>query len=492
MVDIIDDPVGTTSDYPLHLQELEVLLTSNPGNCEVREQLGRELCELGHEKAGYAHLCMSAELRAEREEFREAVSILYEVLKANPEHQRAKQLLPKFYARVPRQPTAKLQIPSLHEDTGSPSIAESGEYGAALFGLPEESLAALAQLLPFSEEDPKPIVGPIEVPLLEESSEFSLPLLIALDTELRTDDIRRTADHMRVSTAPRGADAELEDAFRFGIEDDDRISPASAALSIDDLPPNPIVSLLDSEPLQRLLNRVDLVNVAAGERVTPKQALYVIIKGQFHLQAQEALNDVPLELLEPGDFFGEFELLSMASADTEVLATQPSSILELPARIIEEIASDRPAVRELLREAFHSRAFHSVMLCSKLFSDLPREVMSRIAVELEPLRFQPGDIVFREGEKPQGLYAVVGGNVAVVSAENEGSVLARLVPGEFFGTPTSDWETDPTKSTVVTTEDCTLLWLPPWSLAPLRDTLPGFSFALNHAKADPLWHHKLV
>ena len=260
----------------------------------------------------------------------------------------------------------------------------------------------------------------------------------------------------------------------------------------DELPPNQILSLLDSEPLQRVLDRVDLINVPMGDRFIPVQAVYVIIRGQFQLRSSNTLNDIPLEVLEAGDFFGEFELLAMASVGTEAIASMSSAVLELPARVIEEIAADRPAVHDLLREAFHSRAFHSVMLGSSLFSDLPRDAMSRIAVELEPLTFQPGDIVFCEGEKPRGLYAVVGGNLAVVSPENEGSVVARLTPGEFFGTPTDDWAMEPAESTVVATEDCTLLWLPPWTLAPLTETLPGFSLALRNANADALWPHKLV
>ncbi len=481
----------STSDYPLHLQELERLLATNPRNCEVRERLGRELVELGHQEVGFGHLCASAELRAERDEFREAVSLLNEILKLSPEHAKAKKMLPKFYARVPRQPTAKLRVPSLPDEPMGLDSMAAPEYGAEFFALPEESVAVLSQLLPFAEEDPSTLHGDIEVPLLQEAYDSSLPLLSALDRELGTDDLLPTGDHLSVAAFDDDPEIILDEAF-LSEDESVLVSPASRELTINEMPPNPIIGLLDSEPLAALLDRSDLIKLSANESFTPKRSLYVVIRGQFELLTYDDLNShVTLQVLEPGDFFGEFGLLANHEDGPRVLALKASSILEIPGRLVDELASESPATRELLREVYHSRAFRMVMARSPLFSQVPSDIVTRISVELEPLRFQAGDIIFKSGETPQGLYIVVSGNLAVVSLGGNTNVITRLSSEEFFSeVEASDAFTEP--SAVVATEDCTMLWLPPWSFVPLRETLPAFSRALREATPSTAWPHKLV
>ena len=258
------------------------------------------------------------------------------------------------------------------------------------------------------------------------------------------------------------------------------------------MPPNPIIGLLDSEPLAALLDRCDLIKLSANESFTPKRSLYVVIRGQFELLTYDDLNvHVTLQVLEPGDFFGEFGLLATHEDGPRVLALRPASILEIPRRLVDELLAESPATRELLREVYHSRAFRMVMARSPLFNQVPADVVTRISVELEPLRFQAGDIVFRSGETPEGLYIVVSGNLAVVGLGGASNVVTRLSAEEFFSeVEQADVSTE--SVAVVATEDCTLLWLPPWSFVPLRESLPAFSRALREATPSTAWPHKLV
>lgn len=483
------------NQYPLHLQELETALVTDPGNLDVRERLGRGLIELGHEAAGLDHLCIGAEHRAEREEFREAVSLLNEVLKIQPDHPQAKLLLPRFYSRVPRQPTGRVRMPTLPPSPAS--LAESGEYRAELFGLPSESVAALSLLLPFTEEDPKPLSGRIEVPLMEGGAEdANLPLLKTLDQQLRVDELRPpTGDHLIASSSVPGrssAEQMLDEAFEAGMSDRRRHSPAAGAITLDQLPPNQVLGLLDSEPLERILASVDLVELDIGEHAPQNRALYVVVRGAIELRS-EGPGKAPttLEVLGAGDVFGEFSLIDRRDSGPSAVATEQTLILELPRAAIDEIAVSHPTVHEFIRESYHSRAFHSVMADSPLFSALPREVVARIAVDLEPLTFEPGDIVLRQNKAPRGMYAVVGGSLAAVDSTDDGAIVARLVPGDFFGV-TSEIVPVVDGIALVATEDATLLWLPPWALLPMRDTLPGLARALDDALADMAWAYRLV
>ncbi|HVW31894.1 MAG TPA: 1-acyl-sn-glycerol-3-phosphate acyltransferase, partial [Acidimicrobiia bacterium] len=66
------------------------------------------------------------------------------------------------------------------------------------------------------------------------------------------------------------------------------------------------------------------------------------------------------------------------------------------------------------------------------FRNLPVEALEAVAAELEPQRFERGDIVFREGDPGEAMYLVASGQVEVLAGA-EAAPLAALGPGSFVG-----------------------------------------------------------
>ena len=70
-----------------------------------------------------------------------------------------------------------------------------------------------------------------------------------------------------------------------------------------------------------------------------------------------------------------------------------------------------------------------------LFANVPEDQMQPVLASAHVLRFDPGDVLLREGEPPDGLYLVAAGSVQIrVETETDGGILLTLVKaGEILG-----------------------------------------------------------
>ena len=74
------------------------------------------------------------------------------------------------------------------------------------------------------------------------------------------------------------------------------------------------------------------------------------------------------------------------------------------------------------------------LLTTPMFDDLePKEIMEIIHI-VETIKFEPGDIIFSEGDAGDGWYALYSGEVEVLKKSNGGDKnIKALEPGSCFG-----------------------------------------------------------
>lgn len=500
------------SDLPTSNDLIDLFdkVEQDPDSCEARLALAEALFEVEQQDEAVNELLAAAEILGKRGEFDDCISILTRILEIDPDHKRANELRATYYQSVPRSADSA-SFKGLGED-------ENEGFGSALFELPVTSAKALARILPFSSEDPKPPAGPIIIPTPSNVSEPNQPLLAALDKELRRnasdvmgDGMLRVTDSSafipvqkklpaRVAQSdPVGESVEedaLEEAFQAGfLSLEDRVYPASDAISVEVLPPNAIIDLLSSERLQLMLEDASLLRYekdqALFELSAAGRVLYVIVRGTVDVEREvEGRGNIKIDQLSAGDFFGEFELLTVAPPKARLVASQPADILEIPKKWVDEITKANPEVTNLLWDIYFQRSFHSMMATSRLFVGLPRETINLIAADLEPRLYEPGDMVLRTGEKPKGIHGVVGGNLVVMRGTNSTEILTRLVPGDTFGV-VSTASRRASRARVIATEDTTVLWLSSASIEALSERSPTFKLALEQACRDRVWRYKL-
>jgi hypothetical protein len=66
------------------------------------------------------------------------------------------------------------------------------------------------------------------------------------------------------------------------------------------------------------------------------------------------------------------------------------------------------------------------------FKNAPEELKREVVLELKPVYYMKGDVIFREGDVPHNMYFLSKGHVEVIK-EKTGELLATLNSGSFFG-----------------------------------------------------------
>ncbi|HVG58361.1 MAG TPA: cyclic nucleotide-binding domain-containing protein [Hyalangium sp.] len=234
-----------------------------------------------------------------------------------------------------------------------------------------------------------------------------------------------------------------------------------AAPSVEALPNIPLFSDLPREAFIELFERCPLRRFPQGSRVfeqgTHGNAFYVICEGSVRVFRQEATQQKDLATLSSGAFFGEMALLSgaprMASVES---ASEDTQLLEISAPVLAELSRQHPHVAQALKKFCRERMLSNVMSTSALFEPFNRKDRRSLVEKFRAREVKKNEIIVREGEKTDGLYVVLSGEV---EARKGDQVLSRLKEGELFG-EISLLSKTPATATVMATRRTSLLRLP--------------------------------
>lgn len=105
---------------------------------------------------------------------------------------------------------------------------------------------------------------------------------------------------------------------------------------------------LDRDAFDAVLDAATSRSVARGENVyragEPADAMFVVADGRVQMQVDDDARVRVRGYLGPGDFFGDEEILQGGSGvrAASAVASGPSSLVEIPARVVREIARQAP------------------------------------------------------------------------------------------------------------------------------------------------------
>ena len=143
---------------------------------------------------------------------------------------------------------------------------------------------------------------------------------------------------------------------------------------------------------------------------------------------------VYLTSLSDGDCFGEQSFFSGLPHEFTIETTEPSWILSLEKDYFHELLLQYPEMQSILRDFYISRVAESLIAKSELFGTMSVMYRRRLAQKFRFQDFKTGDVIIREGEISDSMYAIKSGRVQVTSTRaNELLNLAELGPGQIFG-----------------------------------------------------------
>lgn len=187
---------------------------------------------------------------------------------------------------------------------------------------------------------------------------------------------------------------------------------------------DPLLARLPEESFDALLRRARLLRCAAGQELfvpgDTADAVYLVRSGAVEF----LIDGEPVGVASAGGFFGEraFEHGNARKRTAGARTLGPTLLWRIPAEEYlthgaEHLAhAHAPAEAQALRDGLTT-------LLGDAFARAPTE-------RVLPCVFEPGQVIFREGDAGDAAYFVLEGEV---KAEREGALLGRMGPGQCFG-----------------------------------------------------------
>jgi ABC-type bacteriocin/lantibiotic exporter with double-glycine peptidase domain/CRP-like cAMP-binding protein len=215
------------------------------------------------------------------------------------------------------------------------------------------------------------------------------------------------------------------------------------------------------------------VIVAEGDEA---EALFALESGTARvIKAGDHGEEVPLNVLHPGDVFGERALLQSGWRRTAtVRASSPVEALRLDRAVFQALIRSEPQVAHYFDLHVRRHELRDFLRAYTAFADLPPEGMRVMLEALTPESVEEGHIVIRQGDSPGPMYVIREGRLrAYIDRDGKREQGAYLRRGDFFGEVSLLRGTNRT-ATVEAVTDCELWALEPRVFAQLLDEHPEF------------------
>jgi CRP-like cAMP-binding protein/Fe-S-cluster-containing hydrogenase component 2/thioredoxin reductase len=166
------------------------------------------------------------------------------------------------------------------------------------------------------------------------------------------------------------------------------------------------------------------------ERNDYTNSFYMVVSGEVQVEVLQDGKRAGWFPLGAGQFFGELGLISGRRRSNSVKAGKGCVLLEAPRRPMLKLIASVEAIRKRVDEAFLKRAVRAY-----LAPMLPEaELDALLAIGVQAKSYGGGEVLFKEGDAPDGLYLIRRGSVTIsrVIAGRE-VVLSYLSAGNYVG-----------------------------------------------------------
>ena len=227
---------------------------------------------------------------------------------------------------------------------------------------------------------------------------------------------------------------------------------------------SPILASLNAEQLLSFIEAVSLRRTSGGDKIIAEGArddsFYLLGRGRVIVSTTNFEGrKVYITSLCDGDCFGEQAYFTGEPRNATIETLGDAILLEVSKDVLSRVSHEFPTVRESLRRFYKERIAEGLLAKSPLFGPLHIRARRELAERFTFETYGAGDLVIREGDHSDALYAIKSGSVRVYAGTDDApDVLADLGPGEIFGEIAALEGTRRTAN-VRTQTDCELLRL---------------------------------
>jgi ATP-binding cassette subfamily B protein len=213
-------------------------------------------------------------------------------------------------------------------------------------------------------------------------------------------------------------------------------------------------------------------------------SFYVLTKGRARaLKLKPDGEEIPLGVLKPGDSFGEAALSEGGTRNATVRCSTAVDVLRIDRDDFLQLVHRVPDLKQYVETTGRNRALQSFLYQFSNFGRLPTPVLRSMIDRLEPITFEKGKLIIREGDDAGPLYIIEKGRARAFSGvDGHERNLAFYREGDFFG-ELSVLNGSPRAASVEAFSECQLLSLQSKSVQDLRRRFPEFDKLLNERLA---------
>lgn len=213
-------------------------------------------------------------------------------------------------------------------------------------------------------------------------------------------------------------------------------------------------------------------------------AFFILTSGRARvIKTINAKEEIVLGSLRPGSEFGETALLNEETRTATIRCSTPVEVQRLSRDKFLELVERYPELRRRLETTARWRTLHDFLYQFSSFGKIPSQGLRKLLEKLEPVEFQKGDLVVRQGDPAGPLYIIESGKLRVfATVEGHTRDLRYLRDGDYFG-EVSIIDDSPRAASVEAVSDCKLLALSQESTNELRDEFPEFNEIFEERKA---------
>jgi CRP-like cAMP-binding protein/bacterioferritin-associated ferredoxin len=227
--------------------------------------------------------------------------------------------------------------------------------------------------------------------------------------------------------------------MKFGLKRDGRVDDTADAPEAQLLRRTGLFSSFDPSRLREIAARVSRVSYRDGDRIIEEgdvgDAFYVIARGAVRISTLDpSAGEVVLARLEPGQYFGEQALFDEIPSQRNASATAiaDTDLLRLDQAELRRALESSEKLARALRERGAKQLFEKWTRQRPAFGTLDSKLLDSLSRDVRD--FEPGAVIFSQGDPADGVYFIADGEVRIVIA-TDGSEPREttLVAGQMFG-----------------------------------------------------------
>jgi CRP-like cAMP-binding protein len=259
--------------------------------------------------------------------------------------------------------------------------------------------------------------------------------------------------------------------------------------------PLPFLSELTQESFIAVARSLTILRLKDGDLVMRQgdvgDSLFLVASGELRVFVNTPAGSKDVARLFENTLFGEMALITGQSRTASVAVVGQADVIEVSKTALLHVIASVPSVREALDRFSRERLIKNLLQTSPLFVPFTKSQQGELLRRFEGHEMEAGVDIIVEGERGQGLFLILSGEVDVISHASANPInLARLRAGDMFGEMALVTD-QPTSATVRAATPTTVLFLAREFVERLAEAVPEIQayfeqLALNRARDNTL------